>query len=66
MLKGNKDDGTERAFQEVESLQFAPASHHEPSAWGGIYSQPWRQKVRVRAPSRQERPAAKQPNLRAD
>lgn len=62
----NEDDRSERALQELETLQSVPAANHEPSAWDGIYNQPWREKIRVRAPSRQKSQAAKQPNLLAD
>jgi hypothetical protein len=62
MLKGNSEDRDEEGLQEAGSPQSVPATRG--SALSNLaYDQPWRQKVKVRTPARQELPAVKRPDL---
>jgi membrane fusion protein (multidrug efflux system) len=54
-LKGNGEDRAGEALQEVESPQSGTAAPHGAASYDLAYSQLWREKLKARAPSRQER-----------
>jgi membrane fusion protein (multidrug efflux system) len=61
MLRGNGDGKGGEALLEIESAQAAGASSLDIKSDDTAYSQPWRVKLRARAPSRQEAPAGERP-----
>jgi membrane fusion protein, multidrug efflux system len=61
MLKGNGDDRGEEALQEIESPQLVPDWQDWTGSDDPAYKQLWREKLKVRAPSKAERPAVEPP-----
>jgi membrane fusion protein (multidrug efflux system) len=65
MLKGKDEDVSEEALQDVDSPQSVPGAAGGSAGDNHAYRQLWREKLKVRAPSKEESPNAKRPELPA-